>query len=217
MAAWDTGGSATHHGLDGSVTTPLRAIATAAAHVQRWAHETEGRRRTREALRPLERSGWHVDHDISLPDGASVDHLVLGPCGVFVVDSRAWDGVVTVDNKGPTITPRHDPRGAWTAYGHHRSLPPAAAAVVRRLAAATGGAVRAPRAVVAIWATFPEQVAESGGVTYVAGSHLARWLSEQPRRLAMSEVNALTVAGAAALVSSQRASVLAADRRPALG
>jgi hypothetical protein len=185
------------------MTSPLRAVASAAGLVQDWAHGTEGRRRTRRALRPLEQCGWRVDHDITLPGGIYADHLALGPCGVYVIDSRAWGGVVTVDHKGPTITPRGDPRAAWTANGHHRSLPPVAAAVVRSLAAA-GLPVRAPRAVVAIWAPFPDRIAESGGVTYIAGAYLADWLAGQPTRLGVDEVAALTGAATAALVPTQR-------------
>jgi hypothetical protein len=33
-----------------------------------------------------------------------------------------------------------------------------------------------------IWAPFPEGLAVSGGITYVAGDRLAGWLSQQPRR-----------------------------------
>jgi hypothetical protein len=33
------------------------------------------------------------------------------PARVFVLDSKAWSGVVTVDQDGATVTPRDDPRG----------------------------------------------------------------------------------------------------------
>ena len=160
----------------------LRIVAAAAAQIHSWATAAEGTRRTERVLRSLER-GWQVAHHIKLPGGGHVDHLAVGPTGCYLLDSKAWQGVVTVDQKGATITPEHDPGAAWTARGEHRSLPPVAAAVVRALTAAAGHPLPAPRAVVVIWAPFPDRVAVSGGVTYVAGEHLADWLAGQPRSL----------------------------------
>lgn len=174
--------------------TPWGLVASAASIVQTWATEAAGRRRTQRTLRPLEDAGWRV-HAVELPGGGGFDHVVVGPSGVFVIASRSWDGLVTVDHKGATITAPDDPGAAWTARGQHRELPPAAAAVVRILAEATGCPLSAPRAVVAVWAEFPDGVAAAGGVSYVAGERLAPWLAEQPHRLdehhlaALSEVD----------------------------
>jgi hypothetical protein len=36
-----------------------------------------------------------VFHDLAVPDSpANVDHLVIGPTGVFVIDSKQWTGSV---------------------------------------------------------------------------------------------------------------------------
>jgi hypothetical protein len=35
---------------------------------------------------------------------------------------------------------------------------------------------------VVIWAPFPEGLAVSGGITYVAGDRLAGWMSDERRR-----------------------------------
>jgi Nuclease-related domain len=36
-----------------------------------------------------------VFHDLAVPDSpANVDHLVIGPSGVFVIDSKQWTGSV---------------------------------------------------------------------------------------------------------------------------
>lgn len=171
---------------------PLDVVAAAASRIQAWANCAKGRRRTEHALHSLERTGWQVRHNITLPAGGRVDHLVLGPRGVYVLDSRAWPGVVTVDQKGATVTPRGDPTAAWTAGGHHRALPPAAAAVVRTLSAAMGNVALAPRTLVVVWSPFPDRLAESGGITYIAGDDLVGWLSDQPRRLDDQELTALT-------------------------
>jgi hypothetical protein len=159
----------------------LRGVATAAGRVQGWASSLEARRRTDLALRELVAAGWQVTPDVQLRGVGTRGHLLVGPTGSYVVDSRAWSGVVTVDSKGATVTPADGPGSAWTARGQHRSLAPAAGAVVRAMTAATGTAIPAPRAVVVVWAPFPDRVAVSAGVTYVAGEHLAEWISTQPR------------------------------------
>ncbi len=172
------------------------AVDAVPPHIQRWATGAEGERRTQKALRRLERLGWHVVHDLDRAVGGNIDHLAIGPGGVFVLDSKVWSGVVSVDSRGATVTPRDNPDAAWTETGRHRALPRAAAAVARALAGATGRALPAPRPVVVLWSAFPQRAATSGAVTYVHGDHLADWLFAQPRQLHPEHVAAL--AGAAA-------------------
>ena len=159
----------------------LRIVAAAADRLQSWAVTTEGRHRTGLALRSLDGAAWRIARHIRLPDGSQADHLVTGPTGAYLLDSRAWRGMVTVDHKGATITPAGRPEAAWTARGQHSSLAPAAAAL-GRISSAVGDRLPTPRAVVVVWATFPERLALSGGITYVAGDHLVEWLSDQARR-----------------------------------
>jgi hypothetical protein len=56
--------------------------------------------RTALALRPLEDRGWQVFHDRRWPGStrANVDHVVVGPPGVMVVDTKHWAGPVEVRN-----------------------------------------------------------------------------------------------------------------------
>jgi Nuclease-related domain len=58
-----------------------------------WRHGAQGERRTARLLAPLERRGYQVFHDLAVPgSGANVDHLVVGPTGVFVIDSKRYRG-----------------------------------------------------------------------------------------------------------------------------
>jgi hypothetical protein len=58
-----------------------------------WRHGAEGERRTARLLAPLERHGYQVFHDLAVPgSAANVDHLVIGPTGVFVIDSKRYRG-----------------------------------------------------------------------------------------------------------------------------
>lgn len=47
------------------------------------------------AVAPLTVTGWHVLHDRSLPRGGNIDHLLVGPGGVFVLDAKNWSGTVS--------------------------------------------------------------------------------------------------------------------------
>lgn len=60
-----------------------------------WRRGAAGERRTARKLRPLTRHGWVVLHDRALPGSkANIDHLAVGPAGVFLVDSKQWSANV---------------------------------------------------------------------------------------------------------------------------
>jgi Nuclease-related domain len=60
-----------------------------------------GERRTARLLGPLERHGWAVLHDPGVPGSrANIDHLVIGPGGVFVIDSKQYRGQPKLDPTG---------------------------------------------------------------------------------------------------------------------
>jgi hypothetical protein len=58
-----------------------------------WRRGAEGERRTARLLVSLERHGFQVFHDLAVPgSAANVDHLVVGPTGVYVIDSKRYRG-----------------------------------------------------------------------------------------------------------------------------
>jgi hypothetical protein len=66
-----------------------------------WRRGAAGERRTARLLAGLERQGWVVLHDLTLPGSrANLDHLVIGPCGVFVIDSKQYRGRLQLDPSG---------------------------------------------------------------------------------------------------------------------
>jgi hypothetical protein len=67
----------------------------ASAEARAWRRGAAGERRTARLLRRLERDGYTSLHDLAVPgSAANVDHLVIGPTGVFVVDSKQYSGRV---------------------------------------------------------------------------------------------------------------------------
>jgi hypothetical protein len=60
-----------------------------------------GERRTARLLSPLERHGWVVLHDLAVPGSrTNLDHLVIGPGGVFGIDSKQYRGRLQLDPTG---------------------------------------------------------------------------------------------------------------------
>jgi Nuclease-related domain len=66
-----------------------------------WQRGAAGERRTARLLAPLERDGWVILHDLAVPGSrANLDHLVIGPGGVFVIDSKQYRGRLQLDPSG---------------------------------------------------------------------------------------------------------------------
>jgi hypothetical protein len=60
-----------------------------------WQRGAAGERHTARLLGRLARDGFVVFHDLAVPGSqTNVDHLVIGPTGVFVIDSKQWTGQV---------------------------------------------------------------------------------------------------------------------------
>jgi hypothetical protein len=77
--------------------------------VTAWLRGAAGERHTARLLDRLTRDGFMVFHDLAVPGSpANVDHLVIGPSGVFVIDSKQWTGSVHQGSDGL----------AW--HNHHR-------------------------------------------------------------------------------------------------
>jgi len=63
------------------------------AEASAWRKGACGERRTARRLRRLERCGYVAFHDLSMPGSrANIDHLLIGPTGVFVIDSKQYSG-----------------------------------------------------------------------------------------------------------------------------
>ena len=73
-----------------------------------WRRGAAGERRTARLLAPLERRGGVVLHDLAIPgSAANIDHVVIGPGGVLVVDSKQYRGRLHLDQYGMLWHGRH--------------------------------------------------------------------------------------------------------------
>lgn len=78
----------------GVIAGILEAVyrARSSSSVPAWRRTSVAERRTEAQLRKLERSGYRTLHARAIPGSeAQIDHLVVGPTGVYAVDSEKWD------------------------------------------------------------------------------------------------------------------------------
>lgn len=79
-----------------------RQLAAAHAAEHAWSAGVAGvagEEQVAAALAGLEQFGWVLLHDVSWPGRprANLDHVLVGPGGVLIVDTKNWSGTVTVD------------------------------------------------------------------------------------------------------------------------
>lgn len=77
----------------------LRAKAdNLAAMAQAYRDGASGEQRLLEATRPLARYGYYGMPDLGVPGkDSNIDLVLVGPAGVFVIDSKCWSGSVSAD------------------------------------------------------------------------------------------------------------------------
>jgi hypothetical protein len=84
------------------------AAATVAAlwpsRAGRWAAGAAGERATARALQGVEEEGYTVLHDVRLRGRRwNLDHVLLGPAGVVIVETKQWRRPVTVRRRWPKV------------------------------------------------------------------------------------------------------------------
>lgn len=146
-----------------------------------------GERATAEALAPLTAAGWHVLHDRLLPSGGNIDHVVVGPAGIVVIDTKNWSGNPSIGGRGEL---RVDGRSRQAQVTRLVDVAKGVGDVL------TSGGVSAPVHAVLVLAAehtaaFPAKMLTAG--PRVVGVHeVVKALRELPEACTVSEVDALT-------------------------
>ena len=163
--------------------------------IERWQDGAVGEQWTGRALHELESHGWRIFHDLAASRG-NIDHVVVGPGGVFLLDSKLWAGSVTVDADSAVVRRLEDPDVYWrfTSPAHVKGL---AVEVSQAIRASTRATVWVTPVIV-VWGEFA-QVVGGDKCKFVHGDALARWLSDQPARIAPGRVEQIAEAVASAL------------------
>jgi hypothetical protein len=78
-----------------------------------WAQGAEGEEVVGKILEGLRAEGWQVIHDVSFGRG-NIDHIVVGPGGIFTIETKSHGGKVWPDHL--------DPKMLGQAYAEKKTL-----------------------------------------------------------------------------------------------
>jgi hypothetical protein len=142
-----------------------------------WRIGALGEERTGELLAPLEAQGFRLIHDRQIPRSqANIDHIVVGPPGVFIVETKNYAGRVKI---------RGD--GVWVAGRRRTEI----VAQAKREAAAVA-AVIAPTPVAPLLCVHRAELGwfkmEADGVRIVGPKEMLKLLRKAPVQLTSEEV-----------------------------
>jgi len=136
----------------------------------RWLRGAEGEEAVGEILENLSADGWHVLHDITFGHG-NIDHVVIGPGGVFAVETKSYGGRISLDGLDPKILGQ--------AYAEKKTLE-----------TVTGMAVR-PLLVFSRAYVIGSVPAQRRGVTILPARMLPAFFSRQRPTLSPEEARAI--------------------------
>lgn len=124
--------------------------------------------------RRLRRRGYHVLDGRAVPGEASIDHLVIGPGGVWVVDNEAWDPETEIARYGDRLF-------LGEKYGSSvaKALVGASASLAEVLTRETGIPV-AIESLLAVHGGELRRTVTAEGITLLKPRLVARWILTGP-------------------------------------
>jgi hypothetical protein len=165
---------------------------TPPAYIENWQRGAEGERKTAGVVKPLERYGLTVLHDVDSPHG-NYDHIAFGTQGVFVLESKYPHGIVELRGGVPHLRRQLDP-DADTPLKQIRPRALSAAARLKQDIEERTGKRTWVQAVVVFWAGFPEGIVDDGRCVFLHGSRLADWLRARPNGLNQGDADSIACA-----------------------
>ncbi len=178
-------------GFAGAIVFIAALVASEPPHVENWRFGAEGEERTAKALRSLIRSGWVLVNDVPAKRG-NYDHILIGPAGVFVLETKRLAGTVSVRRGVLSVQHDGDEGGRYEKSN--------VTAIVRAGAAELSEILRTHQIhlwvqpLVVLWAKFDQRSIMSEQVAWVRGSELAKVLAARPQRLSATEVEQVSAA-----------------------
>jgi hypothetical protein len=140
---------------------------------------TKAQKHTARQLSSLHRKGYRAMHILPIPDSEEqIDHLVIGPAGVFAIDSEDWDKRMPVRTSNHRQL-WHGPRSMKDRLEHAHWEADQAAAL---LSAAAGSPVSVRAAMAVYGPKIPWDVAEIRDVDVFSGDRLRIYLRRKARR-----------------------------------
>ena len=174
------------------------------ARIENWRTGAEGEKATAKALRPLLRDGWELFNDIDTGQG-NIDHVLVGPAGVFMLESKRLAGDLRVDAGKLVVRWHEDPEAGY----ENDSVAARARGCAFDLHERIGGSATSTwvQAVVVLWADFDQGSVESDKVGWVRGDMLAEVMAKRPVKYTGVQLDEL--------ISQTRAAIRSMRERPA--
>jgi hypothetical protein len=138
----------------------------------RWWQGVIGERDTAKEIEKLS-ADWHCEHDLQYDHG-NYDHVLVGPPGIFLLDSKLLHGTSAAGSDGL--------RAGRLVYGG-AAFRGGARRVNSALAGRLGFGAPWVQPVVVVWGDFPQERHEEQNVVYVRGEQLVGWLTGLPERI----------------------------------
>jgi len=174
-----------------AIAAPLVFAGFPPSYIARWRRGAEGEKATSRALRRLVGYGWTLVNDVPLARG-NIDHVLVGPPGVFALDSKNLNGIVSVRHGVLKARWHEDPDDGY----ENKALASRSRAAARELCAA----LQAQRVavdvqpVIVLWAEFEQRSILSKDVAWIDGRHLADVLQRRPATLSQESATQVVAA-----------------------
>jgi hypothetical protein len=142
------------------------------------ARVTFAQRRTKRRLKMLRTAGYLSLHQRGIPGTESViDHLVIGPGGIFAIDSELWDRRLPVRG----VRSGHLYHGPYSQKKRLEHARLEAAQASELLSEELGRDIRARPAMVIYGPTVPWNVATLDGVDVFSGGRIRKYFARQTK------------------------------------
>ncbi|MCP2349450.1 nuclease-related domain-containing protein [Nonomuraea roseoviolacea] len=166
------------------------AVYRARSHstVPAWRRASVAERRTEAQLRKLERNGYRTLHARAIPDTeAQIDHLVVGPTGVYAVDSEKWDKQLPVRvQMGKKLF--HGPFDKKARLAEAKMEASAASELISK---AYGREVQVVPSLAIYGPAVPWKIMTIRGVDVYEGGRARKWITKRERALTDEEIQRL--------------------------
>lgn len=185
-------------GLGAGLGAVLVLFDSPPAHIERWRAGAAGEQATARALRPLLKQGWILYNDVETEYG-NIDHILVGPAGVFILESKRLAGQVKVEDGKLIVRWHEDPEDGY----ENGSIPPRARGAAYTVSSAlkSAGIKVWVQAIVVLWADFDQRSLEADKVAWVRGQELATDLAARPVKYSGNALERLTSATRSAATS----------------
>jgi Nuclease-related domain len=178
-------------GLGAGVAAAMVLFDSPPARIERWRSGADGERATARKLRPLLARGWTPFNDVETDHG-NIDHVLVGPAGAFLLESKRLAGRVQVDTGKLVVRWHEDPEDGYENDSIASRAKGAAFDLHSRLDTPSPGPW--VHAVIVLWADFDQRSIERDKVAWVRGEQLATVLATRPIKYSGVALEQLTSA-----------------------